>query len=444
MRRVWRVCALSVTLALGVTAGLMLAQAPAAFAQPVWGTPTPLSGSPYDVDSVSCPASDFCLAVDGIGDTWEYNGSTWAAVPSAATGLASVSCVSSSFCMAVANGPSEAFTFNGTSWSAAQSLGGTSAPASVSCVSTTFCVAVDETGHAFTYTGSWAGPADIDPGQILTSVSCAGTTLCVAVDLSGNGVVYDGSWLSPAPVDGHALNAVSCPVTTACVAVDDHGGAVAYDGSSWSPVTSIDGTTDLTAISCPTTSFCEATDATGQALSFTGSWSAPQVIDSGHSLASVSCPSEAFCAAVDSNPGDAVIATGPTTPPPPPTPAHITWTDNISSSFAIIFTYYPATSTLTANIEFILCESVGGCAVQVLMSGSIVLGLPGHNTARRNVILASAHIYIPDHASARVVLHVNKIGRRILKPVSRTHQFRATIHASCLGGNTLSHKAIIR
>jgi hypothetical protein len=167
-------------------------------------------------DSVSCPTTAFCMAVDSSGQYLTYNGVQW----------------------------SNPASFD-TTWTI---MG----PTSVSCPNSTLCVAVDGDGQAFTYNGSteaWSGPERIDDNWIITSVSCPTTTLCVAVDANANYLVYDeGSWSehSPTPVPTYKnandlfepLESVSCPTTTFCTAVgstvEGQGYALTFDGRTWS------------------------------------------------------------------------------------------------------------------------------------------------------------------------------------------------------------------
>ncbi|MHB8263594.1 MAG: hypothetical protein ACYDGY_07590, partial [Acidimicrobiales bacterium] len=48
----------------------------AATAVSPWGSPSPVDQSGGGITSVSCPASTFCMAVDGNGDAMTWNGST--------------------------------------------------------------------------------------------------------------------------------------------------------------------------------------------------------------------------------------------------------------------------------------------------------------------------------------------------------------------------------
>src|SRR5690242_14246237 len=100
-----------------------------------WGPPTHIdSTSPIALNSVSCPSSSFCVAVDLRGDAVTYNGTSWTPP-------------------AVIEGEKQ--NPDGTFQSHRLT--------SVSCPSTSFCMAVDENGNAVSYNGtSWSAPADVD------------------------------------------------------------------------------------------------------------------------------------------------------------------------------------------------------------------------------------------------------------------------------------------
>lgn len=79
--------------------------------------------------SVSCVSASFCMGVEDEGYAFVFDGSSWSApvridpqgvsctndICDGGTGLISVSCASPSFCAAV-DGYGNAFTFNGSSW----------------------------------------------------------------------------------------------------------------------------------------------------------------------------------------------------------------------------------------------------------------------------------------------------------------------------------------
>jgi len=260
-----------------------------------WTRPTRLSSSLGQPDSVSCPTVAFCMAVDASdSSTFLFDGSTWSSAPSihdpapsTRTGMASVSCSSPSFCAAVDNG-SNAFTFNGTSWSPATAIDPGNQLSTVSCPSASFCAAVDYGPNVVTFDGtSWSKPSAIDPGSYLQAVSCASASFCVAIDRKGNAFTFNGStWGAPVNADPNGLSmgeggiswpVVSCPASNFCAAVDGGGGnLVTFDGRTWSAPVNIDSKAAnsvsgpvlifLMSVSCLSARFCVAGDTVGDAF----------------------------------------------------------------------------------------------------------------------------------------------------------------------------------
>ena len=141
---------------------------------------------PLHPQSVSCPSTSFCVAVDNDGNAVTYNGSSWGAPTGidSDVSLTSVSCPSTSFCLALAR-DGNVVTYNGSSWSASASTSyvGEGGLSSVSCASASFCVAVGASGLAETYNGSsWSAPTSLASEEGgLNSVSCPSASFCVAV-----------------------------------------------------------------------------------------------------------------------------------------------------------------------------------------------------------------------------------------------------------------------
>ena len=123
----------------------------------------------------------------GAGDassTW--NGSAFGApqVIGAGSAVASLSCPASDFCLAGLD-DGQVVTYDGTSWSAPTSVF-SAEPAFASCPTTTFCAAVDLDGTESTWHGAtWSTPIVIDTAQ-LSSVSCATPHYCAVADFDGN------------------------------------------------------------------------------------------------------------------------------------------------------------------------------------------------------------------------------------------------------------------
>jgi hypothetical protein len=250
--------------------------------------PSAVGGEP---DSVSCPTASFCLAVDARDSaTLVYKNGGWSSggtVPDTQTGMASVSCPASNFCAAVDNG-SDAFTFDGTSWSPATAIDPAGQLSTVSCPSATFCAAVDYGPNVLTFNGtSWSKPAAIDPGTYLQAVSCASASFCVAIDRKGDALTFNGrTWSAPVNANPGGLTmgeggiswpVVSCPARDFCAAVDGQGGnVVTFDGTTWTAPVTIDAKAAhslngpvlifLMSVSCPSATFCVAGDTTGDAF----------------------------------------------------------------------------------------------------------------------------------------------------------------------------------
>lgn len=271
----------------------------------VWSAPVKVEASGFPLESVSCPSATFCATVSNHGNAFTYNGSSWSAAAKIDTEIPlAVSCASEVFCVAVTNG-GDAITYNGSSWSApAEISSNASTLYSVSCVSATFCAVVGTAGgdgYALTYNGSsWSAPAKVDNSATLYSVSCPSATFCVAVDNAGYALTYNGSsWSAPAKVNNSALDSVSCASATSCVAVGSNGYVTLYASGSWTTPVQIS-IWKLDSVSCTSPTYCVAVDYYGRAISYNGtSWSAPMDIDHGVILYGVSCLGVSFCVAVD-------------------------------------------------------------------------------------------------------------------------------------------------
>ena len=274
----------------------------------VFAAATNIDGSNV-IESVSCPSTTFCAAVDNVGNVLTYNGTAWSAPDSIDPGvrLNGVSCYSAAFCMAVGDS-GDALSYNGT-WSFASDIDGSFGLTSISCPSATFCVAVDGNSQAFTYSAStWSSATFLSGSSGLSSVSCPSVSFCAAVDNVGTEFDYtNGSWSPSMDIDGtQFIYSVSCPAASFCTAVD--GGTAQFDNNlTWATPVDIDGTNPLSSVSCPLTSFCETLDKYGYALNYNGtSWTSATNIDSPHVPTSVSCPTASFCVVVD-DAGNALV-----------------------------------------------------------------------------------------------------------------------------------------
>ena len=188
---------------------------PLAVASGGWSKPVavdrPANGT---LTSVSCPSASFCVAVDNgannsDGHAMIFSGSAWSSptkIDSDQYGPVSVSCPSRSFCATVDgsngnNGGGSALTFDGSVWSAPTGVSNDSLNA-VSCASSSFCVAVSEDSYTFNGT-SWSAATTIGNGESFDGVSCpSSSSSCAAVGHNGSGAVFDGSsWSTTASID---------------------------------------------------------------------------------------------------------------------------------------------------------------------------------------------------------------------------------------------------
>lgn len=277
-----------------------------------WAAPQQIDGR-GSIDSVSCVSASFCMSVDFNGNARIFNGSSWSAPRLAGSDLTAVSCASASFCMAVTYKGDEV-TFNGSSWSEAVKIDGDRTLEAVSCASRRFCVATDDEGNVIVFGGgAWQPPYSV--GAWVPAVSCVSESFCMAVDVQGNAISFNGSSWHLQSIDGTVqLRHVSCASASFCVATDSIGGAITFDGSSWVRHPGVT-TEQIGGLSCPAVSYCVAATRADSALTFNGtSFSAPTVIGGG-GLRSISCASFTFCAALDGAGRAVVFSEGAWQPP---------------------------------------------------------------------------------------------------------------------------------
>ncbi len=243
----------------------------------LWTAPGGADARP--IDSISCPSTSLCVAVDRGGYV------VWSTDP--------------------AGGP--------LAWNAAD-IDGSSEITSISCPSTALCVAVDAAGNVIASqdpsggVSSWA-VARVDTSKtqnntdnagsvLVRGISCPSTTLCVAVDAAGNSLV------STDPTGGASewtATHVDTNLSYGCTGT----------GLTCQP--------PLVGISCPTVALCAAVDFSGNLLTTTDPtaalpWTSTPTDGGGlSSLFGISCPAIGFCATVDGDAGRA-ITLDPATP----------------------------------------------------------------------------------------------------------------------------------
>jgi hypothetical protein len=133
-----------------------------------WSKPSAVAPGSY-LQAVSCASASFCVAIDRKGNALTFDGVTWSAPVNAdPNGLSMgeggiswpvVSCPANDFCAAVDGNDGDLVTFDGSGWSAPVTIDSKAANSdqgpvliflmSVSCRSARFCVAGDSSGDAF-------------------------------------------------------------------------------------------------------------------------------------------------------------------------------------------------------------------------------------------------------------------------------------------------------
>jgi hypothetical protein len=200
-----------------------------------------ISGSAGPVNSVSCPTTSHCVAVDNQSSLVTTDGGASWAVHSTPVGqynsLTGVSCASSASCVAVTG----AFSAPG--------LALTSADGGV----------------------TWNSQSVPDNAKNLHAVSCSSSSQCVGVGGAGPGEVAttsDGgaTWTSRSLPNGtNGLAAVSCPTTSFCLAMGGQNGgsisaaaivATSDGGATWTSEPAPGAAGSLTGVSCATTARC--------------------------------------------------------------------------------------------------------------------------------------------------------------------------------------------
>ncbi len=314
------------------------------------------------LNAVSCTAATACEAVGSIyngedsyplAEVW--NGAVWTSQyipnPSGSTynELESVSCTASDACMAVgysyidSEWSTLAEALSGSNWTieSTQNPGDINYLYGVSCTAADACVAVGDfdcssyCGLVEVWNGTnWSDQSMPNPSGVsltfLDGVSCTATDACEAVGEyyvgedtvtlaeSWNGTTWsEQSTPNPTGATGNALEGVSCTATDACIGDGWYSNgsqtlplAEDWNGSTWMIESLYDsfGNSGLSGVSCSSASACQAVgnyeDGAGDyplAYVWNGSQLAFQIVPNGassSSLASVSCTAADACVAV--------------------------------------------------------------------------------------------------------------------------------------------------
>ena len=212
-----------------------------------------------------------------------WNGTKWTIhdhTIGTSTGLKSISCVSTTFCLAVGSAPddssvSEAWRFNGSTWTMTTQWSHPLYVTSVSCASAMSCVAMGwryldpftSSGQSFSYAGGvWSSAVPTNEAKAATGVSCQAPTLCMSVDYQGQEQTFNGTqWSAPIATSSSAGFAygISCvqPATCIVVGTGNAGGVgIGYEAQylgfgAWRTLTPLTAGIPVS-ISCPATNFC--------------------------------------------------------------------------------------------------------------------------------------------------------------------------------------------
>jgi hypothetical protein len=259
-----------------------------------------------DLQAVSCPSKDFCIAVGALVEganlrAVHLNGeeATLHAVPSSGF-LSGVSCTSSTSCTAVGGkeGATLAVSWNGSEWKAQTTPNPVGAIASyleaVSCTASNQCTGTgwyeQKGGKRYTLAERWNGTewslqTTPSPGlgqpTVLYGVSCTSSTSCTAagfywslnsgkVEINPMAQRWNGTEWSlqtvPKPVKEKEaiLHAISCTSATACTATGRYGNpgyttlAERWNGTEWlgQTIPNPTGESILYGVSCSSATAC--------------------------------------------------------------------------------------------------------------------------------------------------------------------------------------------
>lgn len=221
--------------------------------------------------TVQCPTPSFCLAVSDSsgGRTVVFDGSSWSPGPTLPgdVDLPQVSCTSAHFCLAV-EGDGSVYRFDGTAWTEVASI--TPDTVQLSCGSATFCVV----GGRFHGVSIWDGtdvvPDPTFPLGAVSGMSCTASRFCMA---SGEGgwSTYDGSGWS-APAAPYPFDRISCASARFCASVNALAMFRIFRDGSWSEAKNLpirhQAPYTEAAVSCATARFCMAVTNGGYALAY--------------------------------------------------------------------------------------------------------------------------------------------------------------------------------
>lgn len=210
------------------------------------------------LDMSCAPSTRFCMALTAQGTggaaAYTFDGRNWSgplalpALPEGASFLGSqpapdkLSCASASSCMAV-DGDGFAFGWDGSRWGAPVDV----LPAgnvTVSCPAPRWCMVANRRSYTAIWDGSWRGPSFVDPEAMKISqpagetspvswgqgdfgvlgLACASPKMCAEIDDAGYAVTFDGfHWSAPSHIaqPSDNLETVGCGLGICVALVDD-------------------------------------------------------------------------------------------------------------------------------------------------------------------------------------------------------------------------------
>ena len=303
----------------------------------------------FAVSGISCPSDSLCVSSGGrnvLSSTHvtDPNAGRWLAAPvpgGESDGLESLACPSTTFCAAVDEEGNLLTSTNpsgGSSAWTAENIDGGNSLVAISCPSASFCAAADSAGNVLTSTdptggpGEWSSVIVAEPTYVVEALTCASASLCVAWTYSnthGHDLVATSSnptggvWDTGLP-SGNAeatdVRTISCPSTSLCVASSSEdiytttnpaGGAGTWiEAKTWEEP-DFAPFPEFTGVSCPSTTFCVAVTLDGYVATSTNptggasAWTKSERIvglTEGNSVSEgfsgVSCPTTSMCVAL--------------------------------------------------------------------------------------------------------------------------------------------------
>lgn len=256
------------------------------------------AGGPGTITGLQCFAGQTCTATDAEADVITYKDGKWASKSGPTTnGGGPMGCASTTLCLFV-DGVGQSYTWDGKAFSkpevAYPSLANTmgSGASNIACASSSvFCVVADELGYLGTYSGGrWGGLSRPFNMSLPLGAGCTSPTECISPfhpsggPAGGEWAVWDGrQWATTAggahgfpDADAQIGSTMSCAAGL-CMGLDNQhrSGLVgyAYNGRSWSETGPFgEGAKPPSFVSCATATWCMAIYVPSQGTSVDLSW----------------------------------------------------------------------------------------------------------------------------------------------------------------------------